>query len=113
VHAGSRPRAYITHQCAPLWRVLTPRGARLSGLLEAGQYLSESFAAVTHSAVLEHAIVLLMRAAESGKAKDRKAATDQLAILTSVHGRRRKEEGVVARGRAQARRGARPQSRPS
>jgi hypothetical protein len=66
---------------APLSRVLTPRGTRLSTLREAGLYLSEAFATVTQSAVLERAIELLMQAAESGKAKDRKAATDQVVLV--------------------------------
>jgi hypothetical protein len=47
------------------------RDARLATLREAAAYLSERFATVTHSAVLERAIVLLMAAAESGKRKDR------------------------------------------
>jgi hypothetical protein len=65
----------------PLSRVLTPRGERLATLREAGAYLSERFATVTHSAVLERAIVLLMAAAESGKPKDRAAATDQVVLV--------------------------------
>jgi len=55
----------------------------------------EHFATVTQSAVLEHAIVLLMAAAGSGKAKDRKAATDQLVIVLQVH--RRAEVALLAR----------------
>jgi hypothetical protein len=46
-------------------------------LREAGQYLSERFQTVTHYGVLEHAIVRLMAAAESGLAKDA-AATEQV-----------------------------------
>jgi hypothetical protein len=66
---------------APLSRVLTPRGARLSTLRAAGQYLSEQFATVVESAVLARAIELLMAAAESGRPKDRKAATDQVVLV--------------------------------
>jgi hypothetical protein len=73
------------HWDRPLSRVLTPRGARLCTLREAGAFLTERFAQVTKCAVLEHAIVLLMAAAESGRPKDRKAATDQLAIVLDVH----------------------------
>jgi hypothetical protein len=55
-----------TNWDAPLTRVLSPQGARLVTLRAAGAYLSERFAGVTHSAVLEHAIELLMKAAQSG-----------------------------------------------
>jgi hypothetical protein len=58
--------------------VLAPRGTRLSTLRDAGRYLADGFATVTQSGVLERAIMLLIRAAESGKPKDRKVATDQL-----------------------------------
>jgi hypothetical protein len=63
----------------PLTRVLSPQGARLITLRDAGAYLSERFAGVTHSAVLEHAIELLMKAAQSGTLADRKTETDQVA----------------------------------
>jgi hypothetical protein len=69
------------HWDAPLSRVLTPRGARLSTLREAGQYLSANFTTVIESAVLARAIELLMAAAESGRPKDRKAATDQIVLV--------------------------------
>jgi hypothetical protein len=55
------------------------RGARLSILREAGRYISERFATVTKCAVLEHAIVLLMAAAASGRPNNRTASTDQVA----------------------------------
>ncbi len=64
---------------APLSRVLSPQGERLVTLRDAGTYLSERFANVTRDAVLEHAIALLMKAAESGELADRKTATDQVA----------------------------------
>jgi len=41
---------------------------------------------VTHCAVLEHAIVLLMRAAESGRAKDRAAATERPLDMSVMNG---------------------------
>jgi hypothetical protein len=71
---------------APLSRVLAPRGTRLSTWREAGRYLSDGFSTVTRSAVLEHAIVLLMVAAESGKAKDRAAATEQVERVLAGRG---------------------------
>jgi hypothetical protein len=74
------------HWDAPLSRVLTPRGAQLSTLREAGQFLSERFSNVTHDASLKRAIELLMRAAESGEAKDRKAATDQVVLVLLSRG---------------------------
>ncbi|MFL5220181.1 MAG: hypothetical protein ACJ8DO_16150 [Microvirga sp.] len=48
-------------------------------LRDAGTYLAERFADVARDAVLEHAIALLMKAAESGELADRKTATDQVA----------------------------------
>jgi hypothetical protein len=45
----------------------------------ASTYLSKRFAGVTHSALLQHAIGLLMKVAESGELADPKAATDQVA----------------------------------
>jgi hypothetical protein len=65
---------------APLSRVLSPKGERLVTLRDAGAYLSsERFATVTHSPVLERAVELLMKAAETGTLADRKTATDQVA----------------------------------
>jgi len=68
-----------TYWNAPLSRVLSPGGARLVTLKDAGNYLSEQFATVLECAVLAHAIGLLMQAAEAGTLADRKAATDQVA----------------------------------
>ena len=56
---------------APLSRVLSPQGDRLLTLRDAGTYLSERFAKVARDAVLEHAIALLMKGAESGELADR------------------------------------------
>jgi hypothetical protein len=52
---------------------------------DAGAFLSEHFATVTQSAVLERAIELLMATAETGTLADRKSATDQVARV--LHGR--------------------------
>jgi hypothetical protein len=71
---------------APLSRVLAPRGARLSTLREAGRYLADGFSTVTQSAVPERAIELLMLAAETGRAKDRAAATEQLERVLEERG---------------------------
>jgi hypothetical protein len=68
---------------APLARVLTPSGQRLETLRQAGAYLSSRFGNTIKNAALEHAIQLLMHAAETGKLEDRKRATDQLARLLS------------------------------
>jgi len=61
---------------APLTRVLTPSGQRLQTLRQAGAYLSSRFGNTIKNAALEHAIQLLMHAAETGKLEDRKRATD-------------------------------------
>jgi hypothetical protein len=75
------------HWDAPLSRVLTPRGAQLSTLREAGQFLSERFSSVIHDASLERAIELLMAAAESGVLADRKTATDQVQVAVVLRDR--------------------------
>jgi hypothetical protein len=49
-------------------------------------FASGAFAGVKHSPPLEHAIDLLIDAADSGKPGDIKAATDQVAIALRVHG---------------------------
>jgi hypothetical protein len=64
---------------ARLSRVLSPPGQRLVTLRDAANYIAGRFANVTRNAALEHAIELLMEAAESGALEDRKRATDQLA----------------------------------
>jgi hypothetical protein len=43
--------------------------------------ISRSFGYVTQSAPLEHALELLFTAAETGAKADRKAATDQVAVV--------------------------------
>jgi hypothetical protein len=47
-------------------------------LADCGGLLTSRFGNVLQDEALEHAVVLLMRAAESGKAAHRKAATDQI-----------------------------------
>jgi hypothetical protein len=53
-------------------------GERLETLADCGGLLTERFSGVLHHEALEYAIVLLMRAAESGKVADRREATDQV-----------------------------------
>jgi hypothetical protein len=44
-------------------------------------FVSGVFAGVTHSPPLEHALDLLIKAAETGENDDEKAATDQIATV--------------------------------
>jgi hypothetical protein len=64
--------------CSAVARAVA-QGERLVTFRDAGTYLSERFADAARDAVLEHAIALLMKAAESGELADRKTATDQVA----------------------------------
>jgi hypothetical protein len=64
----------------PLSRVLILKtGERLRTLHDAAELITRRFGSVTKSALLEHAIGLLLRAAETGTRADRKTATDQVA----------------------------------
>jgi hypothetical protein len=63
---------------APLSRVLSPKGERLV-TLRGGDVPLRTLRRRRADAVLEHAIALLMKAAESGELADRKTATDQVA----------------------------------
>jgi hypothetical protein len=74
------------HWDKPLSRVLAPKGQRLTTLRDAANFILANFATTTHSATLEHAIVLLQAAAESGSVKDRTAATDQVALVLRLRG---------------------------
>jgi hypothetical protein len=66
----------------PLTRVLTLKsGEQLRTLHDAAELFTHRFGSVTKSAPLEHAIGLLLRAAETGTRADRKAATDQVALV--------------------------------
>jgi hypothetical protein len=49
-----------------------------AALPKAGLYLTDRFANLTHSEAMEHAIELLMEAAESGAPRDIRAATEQV-----------------------------------
>ena len=62
----------------PLSRVLILKtGERLRTLHDAAELITRRFDSVTNSALLEHAIGLLLRAAETGTQADRKAACSQ------------------------------------
>jgi hypothetical protein len=66
----------------PLTHVLILKtGERLHMLHDAADLITRRFGSVTKSAPLEHAIVLLLGAAETGTRADRKAATDQVAVV--------------------------------
>ena len=63
----------------PLTHVLTlMSGKQLRTLDDAASLLSKRFG---HLAALEHTIARLLRAAETGMRADRKAATDQVALV--------------------------------
>jgi hypothetical protein len=66
----------------PLTRVLTVKsGERLATLLEAADILSSRFQGVIRYGPLEHAITLLLRAAETGTRADHEAAMDQVELV--------------------------------
>ncbi len=66
----------------PLTRVLILKtGERLRTLYDAAELITRRFGTVTKSALLEHDIMLLLRAAETGTRADRKAATDRVALV--------------------------------
>ena len=66
----------------PLTRVLILKtDERLRTLHDAADLITRRFGTMTRSAPLEHAIGLLLRAAETGTRADRKAATDQVAVV--------------------------------
>ena len=70
----------------PLTRTLTLKsGQRLTTLLDAANLLAERFQTVRRYDPLEHAIELLLRAAETGTRADREAATDQLALVLRLN----------------------------
>ena len=71
----------------PLTRTLTLKsGQRLATLLDAANLLAERFQTVRRNDPLEHAIRLLLRAAETGAREDRKAATEQIALVLQLNG---------------------------
>jgi hypothetical protein len=66
----------------PLSRTLTLKsGRRLTTLLDATDLLAEQFQTATRNDLLEYAIGLLLRAAETGTLADRRAATDRVALV--------------------------------
>jgi len=66
----------------PLSRRLKLRdGRELSTLAEAAAVVAEDFGTVTNNAILEHAVELLLRAAETGRTADRREATEQVQTL--------------------------------
>jgi len=70
----------------PLSRVLILKtGERLRTLHDAAELFTRRFGSVTKSAPLEHAIGLMLRAAETGTRADRKAATDQVALVSRFY----------------------------
>ena len=71
----------------PLTRTLALRsGQRLLTLLDAADLLAEWFQNATRDDPLEHAVELLLRAAETGTRADREAATDQVALVMRLNG---------------------------
>jgi hypothetical protein len=66
----------------PLTRTLILKsGERLKTLHDAAELITRRFGSATKSAPLEHAISLLLRAAETCTRADRKAATNQVALV--------------------------------
>jgi hypothetical protein len=65
----------------PLTRVFILKTVERLRTLHDAELITRRFGSVTKSAPLEHAIGLLLRAAETGTRADRKAATDQVALV--------------------------------
>ena len=66
----------------PLTRTLTLKsGVKLRTLHDAAEAFLRAFGNVNHDRAVEHAISLMMEAAKSGDDADRKAATDQIALV--------------------------------
>jgi hypothetical protein len=67
------------HWSKPLSRVLVLKnGDRLETLADCGGLLADRFAGTLQNEALEYAIILVMKAAASGKAADRSKARDQV-----------------------------------
>jgi hypothetical protein len=66
---------------APHSRARLKSGERLRTLHDAAEIITRRFGTVTRDAPLEHAIRLMHRAAQTGTKADRKAATDQVALV--------------------------------
>ena len=70
----------------PLTRTLILKsGERLRTLHDAAELTTRRFGTVTRDAPLKHAIWLMLRAAETGARADRKAATDQVALVLRIN----------------------------
>jgi hypothetical protein len=70
----------------PLTHVLILKtGERLRTLHDAAELITRRFGSVTRSAPLGHAIRLLLCAAETRTRADRKAATDQVALVLRLN----------------------------
>jgi hypothetical protein len=73
----------------PLTRTLTLKtGGRLVTLYDAAELLADRFDTVRRDEPLEHAVELLLRAAETGTHKERECATDQIALVLRLRGLR-------------------------
>ena len=71
----------------PLTRVLILKsGVRLATLYDAGQVFLRAFGNTNHDASIARALTLMMRAAAIGARADRKAATDQVALVLRLNG---------------------------
>ena len=80
--------ARAKHWSKPLVkRVKLASGDELATLADARRFILANFSDVLKDAVLEHACVLLMVAATSGRIKDCRRATDQIVILISTRPR--------------------------
>lgn len=70
----------------PLTRTLAlSSGERLRTLHDAAELITRRFGATRCDAMLEHAIVLRLRTAETGTEADRKAATDQVVLVLRLN----------------------------
>ena len=56
-------------------------GSELVALRDAGEFIRDHFGDALQDAAVEHTCELLLIAATSGRAEDRKRATDQIVVL--------------------------------
>ena len=71
----------------PLTRTLVLKsGQRLTTLHDAADLFTRPFGSIWRDAPLANAIRLLFRAAETGSPENRKAATDQVALVLRLNG---------------------------
>jgi len=70
----------------PLTRPLPLKGGRrLQTLWDAAELITRRFGNVSQDAVLEHAVRLILCAAETGTEDDLRIATDQIALVLQLH----------------------------